>query len=366
MKYQIKIELIGACINKDMPPHMNWFTLHISGVPRSVMVEFNRHRSISTSQESSRYTLKKHLKGKAEELHEATDEDSIWGKYLWLVEDRHIDEDAHEALGALVYHIEHGKSNDDVKTLIPEGLLYKGVYTMTLEAWEHLYSLRSGKEVYGPFRDLVESIKEKLESTQLGAVNNPMMIAHSHVYSSSHACRTCWDSVDKHDHGEKDLELIKRVGVKFKHRSVIEHLIIRTNNVDMGFHGELVHNRHYRKYIDECTHDGNTVLLINMRTVLECLEDKNFTNKKELLDVVPNDYKFLVEDLSEPAEEVYLSREVLDSALEWFQDEATDVEVKKVGTNDGFDYETLAIVAGDELLIEISKNEIEYRAELME
>lgn len=41
----------------------------------------------------------------------------------------------------------------------------------------------------------------------------------------SHAIRTCWQSFEKGDNGgEKDLELIDRVGNKFKHSSTLEHL----------------------------------------------------------------------------------------------------------------------------------------------
>jgi thymidylate synthase, flavin-dependent len=41
----------------------------------------------------------------------------------------------------------------------------------------------------------------------------------------SHAIRTCWQSFDKGDNGgEKDIELIDRVGNKFKHASTLEHL----------------------------------------------------------------------------------------------------------------------------------------------
>ena len=41
----------------------------------------------------------------------------------------------------------------------------------------------------------------------------------------SHAIRTCWQSFEKGDKGgEKDIELIERVGNKFKHASTLEHL----------------------------------------------------------------------------------------------------------------------------------------------
>ena len=42
---------------------------------------------------------------------------------------------------------------------------------------------------------------------------------------ASHAIRTCWQSFGKSDDGgEKDKELIDRVGNKFKHNSTLEHL----------------------------------------------------------------------------------------------------------------------------------------------
>ena len=42
----------------------------------------------------------------------------------------------------------------------------------------------------------------------------------------SHAIRTCWQSFDKSDEGgEKDKELINKVGNKFKHASTLEHLV---------------------------------------------------------------------------------------------------------------------------------------------
>mgnify|MGYP002753684153 FL=1 len=41
----------------------------------------------------------------------------------------------------------------------------------------------------------------------------------------SHAIRTCWQSFEKGDNGgEKDVELIERIGNKFKHASTLEHL----------------------------------------------------------------------------------------------------------------------------------------------
>ena len=43
---------------------------------------------------------------------------------------------------------------------------------------------------------------------------------------AAHAIRTCWQSFDKGDKGgQKDRELIDRVGNKYKHASTLEHLV---------------------------------------------------------------------------------------------------------------------------------------------
>jgi thymidylate synthase (FAD) len=48
---------------------------------------------------------------------------------------------------------------------------------------------------------------------------------HTSLEVCANAIRTCWQSFDKSDNGgEKDKELIDRVGNKFKHASTLEHL----------------------------------------------------------------------------------------------------------------------------------------------
>lgn len=49
---------------------------------------------------------------------------------------------------------------------------------------------------------------------------------HTPLVICSDAIRTCWQSFDKSDNGgDKDRELIDRVGNKFKHASTLEHLV---------------------------------------------------------------------------------------------------------------------------------------------
>jgi thymidylate synthase (FAD) len=51
------------------------------------------------------------------------------------------------------------------------------------------------------------------------------LLQHSSLEVCAHAIRTCWQSFDKSDEGgDKDKELINRVGNKYKHSSTLEHL----------------------------------------------------------------------------------------------------------------------------------------------
>jgi len=51
------------------------------------------------------------------------------------------------------------------------------------------------------------------------------LLHHTPLTICSNAIRTCWQSFDKSDNGgEKDRELIDRIGNKFKHASTLEHL----------------------------------------------------------------------------------------------------------------------------------------------
>ncbi|AQW88485.1 thymidylate synthase, flavin-dependent [Campylobacter pinnipediorum subsp. caledonicus] len=51
------------------------------------------------------------------------------------------------------------------------------------------------------------------------------LLTHTPLNVCSHAIRTCWQSFERGDNGgEKDIELIDRVGNKFKHASTLEHI----------------------------------------------------------------------------------------------------------------------------------------------
>jgi thymidylate synthase (FAD) len=52
------------------------------------------------------------------------------------------------------------------------------------------------------------------------------LLHHTPLHIAAHAIRTCWQSFEKGDGGgPKDLELIDRVGNKYRHASTLEHLV---------------------------------------------------------------------------------------------------------------------------------------------
>jgi len=52
------------------------------------------------------------------------------------------------------------------------------------------------------------------------------LLQHTPLEVCAHAIRTCWQSFNKSDcGGEKDKELIDRVGNRYKHSSTLEHLV---------------------------------------------------------------------------------------------------------------------------------------------
>lgn len=73
------------------------------------------------------------------------------------------------------------------------------------------------------------------------------LLFHTPLSVCSHATRTCWQSFEKGDcGGEKDKELIDRVGNKFKHASTLEHLNYNfyIQEISRACLQELVRHRH--------------------------------------------------------------------------------------------------------------------------
>jgi len=72
------------------------------------------------------------------------------------------------------------------------------------------------------------------------------LLHHTPLPVAAHAIRTCWQSFDKSDGGgPKDMELIDRVGNKYKHASTLEHLVYTfyIQGVSRALLQELARNR---------------------------------------------------------------------------------------------------------------------------
>jgi len=72
------------------------------------------------------------------------------------------------------------------------------------------------------------------------------LMQHTSLDVCAHAIRTCWQSFDNSDNGgEKDKNLIDRVGNKFKHASTLEHLVYTfyISNVSRALLQELARHR---------------------------------------------------------------------------------------------------------------------------
>jgi len=148
------IRRVGVKMNHSSTlEHLN-FNVTIEKFPRAVLQEFSRSRiGISPSIQSSRYTLKKMMK--------EVNEDNMH-KYFYFTGDKDIDELLIAQINILKQAVLLGKSNDDIKHLIPEAMYTSGSYTINMRAFRHLIMLRQGKEVYKPFRELVRALIDNM------------------------------------------------------------------------------------------------------------------------------------------------------------------------------------------------------------
>lgn len=288
---------------EKLPLNIQWFTVRVTGVPRSVIIELNRHRSLSTTQKSSRFTLQE-IKGRSFELMNAKDGDDIWGKYIYLTGNKHIDGVAHRNLANTAQLLEDGFSNDEVKSTLPEGFLLNGVWTMSMEDWEHLYRLRSSKQAFKPIREFVNEIDRvlktvpKTRSNSIYDYDKYRQIArhnYSPITSSAIAIRECYNTHSKSDNGgKKDKSLIERIGVSMRHSSTLEHLnflVVLKPVLDKEKCDILLKH----KYVETAiigTEDkyGKVVLArVNMRVVIE-----NSKLREELMSWIPKEYHYLL------------------------------------------------------------------------
>lgn len=72
------------------------------------------------------------------------------------------------------------------------------------------------------------------------------LMGYTDLSICSHAIRTCWQSFSRSDGGNKDRELIDRVGNKLKHSSTLEHInyTFYIQNVSRAVLQEIARHRH--------------------------------------------------------------------------------------------------------------------------
>jgi thymidylate synthase (FAD) len=118
--------------------------------------------------------------------------------------------------------------------------------------------------------------------------------------------RTCWDSIDKCDNGPKDIELLNRIGNKFKHRSVMEHMRLTftlrwlngcanatLSKEDANHLIEVLSNNPYVTKTTPSEHESTT---ISFNTNLRALLEDSKIDDDILHSIIPKDYSVFIND----------------------------------------------------------------------
>lgn len=137
--------------------HIN-YTFEIDGISRALLQELSRHRHISLSVESTRYTLKKHLKDGYVSI--------AYPSRISLDENPRVNIGIgrwiRQGLMMMMDMYEDGFPTDIVKYLLPECVCTRLIMTCNLRELRHIYRLRSSERALPEFRALVKEIKDSL------------------------------------------------------------------------------------------------------------------------------------------------------------------------------------------------------------
>lgn len=120
------------------------------------------------------------------------------------------------------------------------------------------------------------------------------------LYIAMKAIRVCWKSEGKSDStqdgmGPKDLELIHRVGRKYKHTSTLQHIVVVINikpedvGVVRGFPIYRVLTECPFSYVTACVYRGVTIS-INLCAILGLKESEL------IAPLLPSAYQYLMKD----------------------------------------------------------------------
>lgn len=140
------------------------YTFHITGITRGLLLELERHRNVSMSVESTRWALKKILKGNGLAL--PIDLEALAFKDLagvFTPEQKKAFANAYEASccleDSIIALINAGVPNDRIKPFLQEGLKTNLYLTTNARELRHIITLRSQPDVYPEFRELAKKLK---------------------------------------------------------------------------------------------------------------------------------------------------------------------------------------------------------------
>ncbi|QPX64605.1 putative FAD-dependent thymidylate synthase [Campylobacter phage F367] len=137
-----------------------YYNFFIKGISRACLQELARHRHASLSVESTRYTLKKHLKNE-EEFRYEQDFDRA-SKYVVLTEDLESNLQILSNLDNLLRLVKQNKSNDVVKYALPEAFRTNLHWTINARSLRNFLELRSSSHALHEIRILANKVYESL------------------------------------------------------------------------------------------------------------------------------------------------------------------------------------------------------------
>ena len=137
----------------------------ISGVSRAFLQEWSRHRFVSQTVESTRYTLRKFINQEKRYFTDAPskgEKRTIVNRFCVVPPDAkgRFYVETYEALRRLYDVVSKGADNDTAKYLLPESWKTKLIATINARELDHIISLRTGSEVLWEFREVAFSMHE--------------------------------------------------------------------------------------------------------------------------------------------------------------------------------------------------------------
>lgn len=135
-----------------------YYTFFISGISRGCLMELTRHRLVSYSVKSSRYTLKELLGKKREGNDLAIESNLDYSKYLVQTGNALVDKAAKSALDSLVEVLRAGVGNDLAKYCMPESFKTELTLSINARSLQNLLALRSSKAALWEIRNLAHAI----------------------------------------------------------------------------------------------------------------------------------------------------------------------------------------------------------------